>query len=84
MRQSSWRSVPCLKMCSVSEDMACVSYPIHIKGVRLLIGYCYAIFWSCTILNLLMLYVMLNLSLASRSYVHFCIPWILGDLSNYP
>ena len=52
-----------LKLCFVSGDVVCVSCPIHIKGVnRLLL--CNLLF--CTILNLLMLYAMSNLSLAAE------------------
>ena len=57
---------------------------IHIKEVRSLISYCYAIF--CSVQSLSFVDVVCNVKpkSCSRRYVHFCIPWILGDLSNDP
>ena len=57
---------------------------IHIKEVRLLISHCCAIFCSCTILNFVDVVHDVKPKSCRRSYVHFCVPWILGDLSNDP
>ena len=57
---------------------------IHIKKVRSLISYCCAIFCSCTILNFVDVVRDVKSKSCSRSYVHFCVPWIWGDLSNDP
>ena len=61
------------------------SHNLHLLvTVRLLISYCCAIFCFCTILNFVDVVHNVKPKSCSRSYVHFCVPWILGDLSNDP
>ena len=82
MRWSSWRCIPCLKVSLKRWHMSASA--IYIKEVRSLISYCCAIFCSCTILNFVNVVCDVKPKSCSRSYVYFCIPWILGDLSNDP
>ena len=55
---------------------------IHIKEVMSLISYCGAIFCSRTILNFVDVVCNAKPKSCNRGYVHFCVPWILGDLCN--
>ena len=73
-----WRYVWSLKRWHVATSAN------HIKEVRLVISYCCAIFCSYTILNFVEVVHDIKPKSCSRSYVHFCVPWILGDLSKDP
>ena len=77
MSQALWRSV------CVWRPGACQPSIEH-QRVRSLISYCYAFFYFYSILNLLLVICGVNPKSCSRSYVHFCVPWILDDFSNDP
>ena len=57
---------------------------IEHQRVRLLISYCYEFFCVCSILNLLLLYAALNLSLAAEVMYISVSPGFLDDFSNDP
>ena len=77
MCQSSWRSVQCLKI----WGMPIVHLTSKSKFVDQLL-LCILLF--CPILELLILHMVWSPKSCSRSYVHFCVPWILYDFSNDP
>ena len=76
MSQSSWRSVCVWRSCMCQPS-------IEHQRVRLLISYCYAFFYFCSILKLSAIHGVKPKS-CSRSYVHFGVPWILDYFSNDP
>ena len=84
MRWSLWRCSPCLKMCLVSEDAMHVSWSNSHQRGKVINQLLLCILLFCTILNFVDVVCDVKPKSCSRSYVHFCISWILGDLSNDP
>ena len=80
MSQSAWRSCLCIwrsGMCIWRSSMCQLS--IEHQGVGPLIIYYYAFVYQS-----LCCCMQCQPKSCSRSYMHFCVPWILDDFSNDP